>query len=136
MTHAIETRVEFDAAPERVWRALTDGNELAQWFPDAAAFDMSPGVDGAFVWEKHGSYAARVEAFEPPTYLAWRWVRDPNTDIDTAVTTLVEFRLHARDEGGTILDLRESGFERDEDRESNVGGWKHELGELVEFLSG
>jgi hypothetical protein len=40
----------------------------------------------------------------------------------------------SRDDGGTTLKLRESGFERPEDRRDNVGGWKHELGELVEYL--
>ena len=135
MIEAIEKRVELDADPDRVWRALTDARELAQWFPDAGAFDLAAQTDGAFVWKNHGSYAVRVEAFEPPTYLAWRWVRDAETDIDTGVTTLVEFRLLARDGGGTILDLRESGFERAEDRESNVNGWNHELGELADLVT-
>lgn len=135
MIEAIEKRMEFDVAPERVWRALTDGGELAQWFPDTA-FDLSPGAKGAFVWKEHGSYPVRVEAFEPPSYLAWRWVSNPGTDVGSGSTTLVEFRLLPRDGGGTILDLRESGFERDKDREANVGGWKHEFGELAEFLAG
>ena len=135
MIDAIEKRVEFDAAPERVWRALTDGSELVQWFPDAGAFDMGPGANGEFVWADHGSYPAKVEAFEPPTYLAWRWTSNVKADAGTGSETLVEFRLRPRDGGGTTLELRESGFARDEDREANVGGWKQELGELAEFLA-
>ena len=136
MIDAIEKRLEFDAEPERVWRALTDGAELAQWFPDAGAFDMAPGAEGAFTWAKHGSHAARVEAFEPPTYLAWRWVKRPEMDLETGETTLVEFRLGPRDGGGTVLDLRESGFLREQDRQENDGGWKSELGELTQYLQG
>jgi uncharacterized protein YndB with AHSA1/START domain len=134
MIDAIEKRVEFDVEPERLWRALTDAAELTQWFPDRAT-DMAPGADGAFFWEKHGSYAFRVEAFEPPTFLAWRWVRDANSDLDGSVTTLVEFKLSRRGGGGTILDLRESGFVREEDRKDNDGGWDHELGELSALLA-
>jgi len=33
-----------------------------------------------------------------------------------------------------ILLLKESGFATEQSREENLGGWKHELGELVEFL--
>ena len=134
MIDAIDKRVELDAEPERVWRALTDGAELAKWFPDEAS-DVAADTNGAFFWEKHGSYAFRVEAFEPPSFLAWRWVRDADGGFDDGVTTLVEFRLRPRDGGGTVLDLRESGFVREEDRKDNDGGWDHELGELCALLS-
>ena len=136
MIEIIEKRMELDAEIDRVWRALTDGAELAQWFPDVGAFDMAPGAEGAFTWANHGSYAARVVAFEPPGFLAWRWVRDPEMNLDTGVTTLVEFRLTARDGGGTVLHLRESGFVRERDRQDNEGGWKSELGELTRYLQG
>ena len=134
MIEAIEKRVEFDVEPERVWRALTEGAELSRWFPDKAD-DMAAESEGALFWESHGSFAFRVEAFEPPTFLAWRWVRKPGDEIDGSYTTLVEMRLAPRDGGGTVLDLRESGFEREKDRQDNDGGWDHELGELSEYLA-
>jgi uncharacterized protein YndB with AHSA1/START domain len=134
MIAAIEKTIELDAEPERVWKALTVGNELARWFPDVSAFDMEPDAHGAFTWEQHGSYAARVEAFEPPSLLTWRWVRKRDTDVESGQTTLVEFRLRPRPGGGTILDLRESGFARPEDRQDNNNGWDQELGELVCYL--
>lgn len=136
MIEAIETRVELDAEPERVWRALTVGTELARWFPDGGAFDLGAEGEGAFTWREHGAFAVRVEAFEPPTFLAWRWARDPDTALDGGVSTRVEFRLSARAGGGTLLELRESGFVREEDRKANVGGWKHELGELAALVAG
>ncbi len=134
MIDSIEKRMEFNAEPDRVWRALTDAGELAQWFPDVGAFQMQEGAEGAFTWQNHGSYAARVEVFEPPHLLAWRWVREPQMDLDTGVTTLVEFKLKARPGGGTILELCESGFVRENDRKDNDGGWDSELGELILFL--
>ncbi|MDH3523413.1 MAG: SRPBCC domain-containing protein [Acidobacteriota bacterium] len=136
MIDAVEKRMEFDAAPERVWRAITDGAELASWFPDVSAFDLAPGAEGAFTWKSHGSFAARVEAFEPPAYLAWRWVQRAGDDVDGSGTTLVEFRLSARAGGGTVLELRESGFVREEDRKDNDGGWDSELSQLAVFLDG
>ena len=134
MIEAIEKRVEFDASPERVWRALTLGEELCCWFPNESAFTMSAGEEGTFVWTDHGAYLARVERFDPPHSLAWRWVHKPEMDLETGTTTLVEFQLTERPDGGTILDLRESGFIRREDRRDNDGGWDAELSELVVHL--
>lgn len=136
MIDAIERRVEFDAEPQRVWTAITAGDELGTWFPNAGAFDLAPGAEGDFVWENHGAYAVRVEAFDPPRHVAWRWARDADTAIDDGPSTLVEFTLTPRPGGGTVLELRESGFVRQEDRESNVSGWKAELAELVEMIDG
>jgi hypothetical protein len=38
-------------------------------------------------------------------------------------TTLVEWSLEERADGGTTLRLRESGFTRPEDRAGNEEGW-------------
>jgi uncharacterized protein YndB with AHSA1/START domain len=118
-----------------VWRALTLGDELASWFPDGGAFDLAPEAEGRFVWKEHGRYAVRVEVFEPPRRLAWRWAKDTEVDLDAGANTLVEFTLSERPGGGTVLELRESGFATPEHLESNTGGWRAELGELAAFLA-
>lgn len=135
-TLVIEKTLEFAAPVDRVWRALTEPSELARWFPDRVEqAEVAAGADGRFVWAQHGRFAFRIEAYEPPTRLVWRWARDPETPLDDGVTTEVEWVLEARPDGGTILRLRESGFQRPEHRESNKKGWDAELGELVELLA-
>lgn len=131
---AIERTLELRAAPERVWRALTEPSEIARWFGDTAELEASAGAEGWFGWKAHGRFAVRVERCEPPRRFAWRWARNSDTPIGEGPSTLVEWELLPRDDGGTTLKLRESGFERPEAREENVGGWKHELGELVDHL--
>lgn len=131
---AIERTLELRAAPERVWRALTEAGEIARWFGDTAEIEAREGAEGWFGWEKHGRFAVRVERCEPPRRFAWRWARKKDTPLDESPSTLVEWELQARGDGGTTLKLRESGFERPEDREDNVGGWKSELGDLLELL--
>lgn len=135
MSEMIEKRMELDAEIDRVWRALTLGDELASWFPDGGAFDLGPAAEGRFVWKNHGRYAVRVEVFEPPHRLAWRWAKDPDVELDAGTNTLVELTLSERPGGGTILELRESGFVTPEHLEGNTGGWRSELGELVEYLA-
>ena len=134
MIAAIEKRVELDQSPEEVWRALTDPTEVAGWFGDSASFSPELGGEGWFGWEKHGRFAMRVEAFEPPTRFAWRWAREAGSSLDESDSTLVEWTLLPREGGGTTLLLKESGFASEEYRRLNVDGWQEELAHLVDYL--
>jgi uncharacterized protein YndB with AHSA1/START domain len=136
MIGTVEKRLELPAAPERVWRAITAGEELSRWFPDRVdGGDLVVGADGGWVWENHGRYAFRVEVMEPPTRLVWRWAREPDTALEDAATTTVEWLLEPGADGGTTVRLRESGFLRPEDRSENDAGWDAELGELQALLA-
>lgn len=134
MSLTIERKLEFDLPPERVWRALTEPAELASWFGDHAELDLQPGGTGWFGWDEHGRFAVRVEMVDPPHLLAWRWCHEPDTPVEQGPATLVEWRLTPRPGGGTVLELRESGFESRAHWEENTRGWQHELGELTEHL--
>jgi uncharacterized protein YndB with AHSA1/START domain len=123
------------ATPSRVWKALTDPAELAQWFSDERADVVAePGKEGQWVWKNHGSYAVRFDVVDPPSRLVWSWARDPDVPLGETVVTTVEFRLEPNDDGGTTLSVRESGFVRERDRRDNDTGWDKELGELMEYL--
>jgi uncharacterized protein YndB with AHSA1/START domain len=137
MTDAIERTLELDVSPERVWRALTDPEELSAWFPDdAREMDVRPAGDGWWHWEAHGSYAVRFDVVDRPRRLVWTWAREPGVSIEESPTTTVEWRLEPRDDGsGTRLHLREEGFLTPEDRAQNVEGWNRELAELRHHLS-
>lgn len=131
----IERELDLAAPPDRVWQALTDPLELAAWFSQAADFAPVADHDGWLQWAEHGRFAVRVEAADPPRYLAWRWAREPDAPIDTGVTTLVEWWLEPTADGGTHLRLRESGFERTADRSINTLGWLHGLAALGRHLA-
>lgn len=131
----IDKTIELLAPAERVWRALTDAQELVRWFPDHASVDLRPGGDGSWDWDKHGTFAVRFEIVEPPHHLVWRWSRDPKVPVDVGVTTRVEFTLTRRHDGGTTLRLEETGFTTEKHHAQNVSGWDHELRELVEYVS-
>lgn len=136
MIDAIERTLELSASPERVWKALTDPEELAQWFPDETE-DLNVRANGGgwWRWEKHGRYAVRFEVVEPPRRLVWSWSHEPDKAIHEVPTTRVEWTLTPRAGGGTTLTVRESGFLTEEHRKQNTEGWEHELGELRAHLS-
>ena len=134
---AIERTLELAAPPERVWRAISDADELARWFPERAEWDLRPGGSGEFFWEGHGAFPVRVEAVDPPRYLAWRWGIEAEVALDAdEEPTLVEWWLDPRDDGGTTLRMRESGFRTPTHRDGNDEGRTEELAELAAMLEG
>ena len=133
---AIERVLQLKASPARVWRALTDSSELARWFPDRADIDFSPGATGTMFWEGHGEFAVVVDSVDPERYLAYRWANEPGPLTDATSLNLVEWWLERREDGGTTLRLRESGFTDAEARAGDDEGWTEELAELVDLLGG
>ena len=134
MIDPIERTVELGVPPERVWRALTEAEELSRWFGSSAELEPRTGAEGWFGWSGHGRFAVRVEDVQEPARFAWRWAREEDVPLAESPSTLVEWELVPRGDGGTTLTLRETGFDRPQDREQNLRGWRAELGDLEEHL--
>jgi uncharacterized protein YndB with AHSA1/START domain len=130
----VEKTLELRASVAEVWRAISDPAELSRWFGHRADLELQPGAEGAFIWDEHGRYACRVEEVEAPYHLVWSWVHVPDVPFSSAPATRVEWTLTKRDDGGTTLHVRESGFLTDEHHGQNDQGWDEELAELVELL--
>ena len=135
MTADVLKTLHLKAPQSVVWRALTEPEQLAQWFPDRTDLQPVPGAEGVFDWEKHGKFAVRLEEIVPESRLVWSWARKPDIPLNAGHRTRVEWSLEPSAEGGTILNLRESGFQNEKGRAENDGGWDQELGELVTHLA-
>lgn len=117
-TDRIEKRVLLRAPRSRVWRALTSAEEFGEWFRVKLEREFAEGatVRGTITYPgyEHLTMEMQIERMEPERLFSYRWhpyaVR---TDVDYAAepTTLVEFRLDEA-EGGTLLIIVESGFDR------------------------
>jgi uncharacterized protein YndB with AHSA1/START domain len=134
----ITRTIDINAPIQRVWDALTKAELIAQWFGDAAEFEAIPGGTGFFGWTAHGKFRVVVEQADAPHTLVYRWAhRETDAEPVPGNSTVVRFELTEID-GGTRLDLCESGFENLADpttaHAENTGGWTAELGELVEYL--
>jgi uncharacterized protein YndB with AHSA1/START domain len=132
---AIERRLDLRATPERVWRALTDPEELSRWFGTSASFRPEAGAAGWIGYEEEGRFHLRVEAVDAGHHLAWRWAHDADTRVDAGPSTLVEWWLEPSSDGGTTLRLRESGFLAERDVDMNTYGWFDELADLANHLA-
>lgn len=132
--NVVEKTLELSATLDQVWQALTEPQELGQWFPDRTDLQPGAGNTGWFDWEHHGKFAVRIDEIRPRERLVWTWAREPGVALETVYRTTVEWTLEPRSDGGTTLHLRESGFVDPTSREENDQGWDQELGELVEYL--
>ena len=131
---AAEGRVRIDAPVQRVWRALTDPEDLERWFPLEAR--VEPGVGGSvwLSWRNEFAGSSKIVAWEPPRHLAyaWGWTED-------APPQVTEFTLDG-DGGSTVLRVVTSGFpagaEWDDIVEGTRTGWSFELRSLKSYLEG
>jgi uncharacterized protein YndB with AHSA1/START domain len=115
----------LDAPPERVWRALTDPEELAGWL---APTEIDLRVGGQILIS-FGDAQERgtIQELREPEVLAYTW-NESKTD------SLVRFEL-IPDGRGTHLTLTHT-FEGDVDLPSYGGGWHHHLEVLAGQVSG
>ena len=125
---------EFDLhhSPEKVWRALTDPELLAEWLLPAIGLELEPGAEFMFKTQPYpgwdGTVNCRFIEIEPQRKLSYAWTVP---FLDTVVT----FSL-APSASGTRLSLVQSGFTPEQKRESGGAryGWKMMGGKLVDLL--
>jgi len=95
------------APPATVFAALTEPAGLVGWFLSAATIEARAGGAFAFDWLQGYHMDGRVLDCRPPRSVAFLW-RDPGPD-GAMIETRVDFVLSAQ-EGGTLLELKHSGF--------------------------
>ncbi|HKY49580.1 MAG TPA: SRPBCC domain-containing protein [Acidimicrobiia bacterium] len=133
-TETISFEFDLHHSPEKVWRALTDPELLAEWLLPVAGLELERGASFTYTappqpgWD--GTVKCRFLEIEAHKKLSYTWVVG---DIDTVVT----FSLIPT-EFGTRLDLVQTGFKGDQRK--NFGGarygWNLMGGKLVELLAG
>ena len=127
----IEFSVAIDAPVEAVWKALTDADELTNWFPLEAR--VSPGKGGVLRLSWGGNMAgeAPITLWEPNRRFRWVEGEDPATQV------VVDFFLETQ-KGKTVVRLVDSGFGSSADWEdyydSKHCGWDFELRSLRHYL--
>jgi uncharacterized protein YndB with AHSA1/START domain len=147
MSDFIKKQIELKAPVSRVWHALTDYRQFGAWFRVnlegpftegrvTRGRNTYPGVEN-FLMEFF------VEKIEPQSFFAYKWhpyAIQPEVDYSQETPTLVEFRLEPI-AGGTLLSVRESGFDaipaarRDEAFRKHESGWSWQLGNIETYVT-
>jgi uncharacterized protein YndB with AHSA1/START domain len=93
----VTREIVFPVPPDEVWEALTDPEQLEEWFANDVEFDPREGGEGVFRWDDGEERHATVVEAAPGERLVLDW-----DDEGTVELTLEEV------EEGTRLLVRES----------------------------
>ena len=127
----------FSAPPERIWKALTDVEEMRRWYFDLKEFKPEVGFEFEFIVEHEGMkyhHLCKITEVIPKEKLAYTW-RYKGHEGDSLVT----FELFA-DGDKTRLKLTHEGLETFPKtpsfaRKSFMEGWTQIIGSsLKEFV--
>jgi uncharacterized protein YndB with AHSA1/START domain len=120
---AVVYELVYPHSPERVWRALAEPAELAQWLMPSAGFAAVAGQRFTMSCEPFGAIEAEVLAADPPRRLSLRWV---NAAFGSTVVT---FELSAVADG-TLLRMEHDGWTdaAAAARDQFDSGWHAKLG--------
>jgi uncharacterized protein YndB with AHSA1/START domain len=104
----VTREIVFPTSPDEVWEALTDPEQLEQWFANDVELDPRPGGAGVFRWDDGEERRATVVVAEPRERLVFDW--DDEGEVEFVVEEIEEgTRLRVREtspEWSTALALR------------------------------
>ncbi len=128
----------MNAPTEKVWKAITDKEQMKQWYFDLAEFKPEVGFEFSFVGgskEKSYVHLCKITEVVPGKKLqySWRYEEYPGNSF-------VTFELFPEG-NGTRLKLTHEGLEtfptdnKDFARSSFEAGWTHIIGKsIIEFV--
>ncbi|HEV3402941.1 MAG TPA: SRPBCC domain-containing protein [Gaiellaceae bacterium] len=93
----VTREIVLPAPREEVWAALTEAEQLAEWFANDVELDLHEGGEGVFRWGDGDERRAVIEEIDEARRLALRFEDDG----------LVELELDDAD-GGTLLVVTET----------------------------
>jgi uncharacterized protein YndB with AHSA1/START domain len=108
---------------EKVWRAITEPEHLAAWFPSSVDGDRRAGAPLEFRFDEETVLDGEMIAFEPPHLMEMRWGDDV-------------LRFELRSEGSrTVLELTDTTPEQGKTAR-DAAGWHEKLDQLIHHVDG
>jgi uncharacterized protein YndB with AHSA1/START domain len=100
--------IVFPSTPDEVWQALTEADQLEEWFANDVELDPRPGGAGVFRWDDGDERRATVVVADPGERLVLDW--DEEGEVEFVLEEVEEgTRLLVREtspEWSTALELR------------------------------
>lgn len=132
-TRTLAIEREFSYPPEKIWRALTEGELIKQWLMDN---DFQPVLGHQFKFRStpvpnwNGIIDCEVLVVEPNKKLSYTWGT-------LGMGTVVVWTLAATSTG-TVLRMEQSGFGSDQDAayKGATYGWNKFIGGMERVIAG
>jgi uncharacterized protein YndB with AHSA1/START domain len=143
---AVISDIDIAAPAERVFRALTEPDQLTRWFTNESCpvkfWKMDARLGGSYSYATDRSKVAvngvnefqchgKILEFDPPRLLVYTWIANWHLYKDTETTVRWELIPTA---SGTHVKVTHSGLARDaEARKDYSGGWTGVVEQLKQF---
>jgi uncharacterized protein YndB with AHSA1/START domain len=129
----VKLTVHMNAAPEKVYRALTEPEALNRWMAKDASVDLRVGGRFDLGWQappeiEHSGFPMEILELVPNQKLTISW---PDWRGDAAVPSQSVTWLLEPEGDGTRVTLIHSGFVRTVDLSDYPFGWGHFLSEMA-----
>jgi uncharacterized protein YndB with AHSA1/START domain len=142
-TLEVTKNIIIDAPPEVVFKAITDQNQLTNWFPDQAVLETKVGGKMKFSFYKNSKrgtqecgrdrdyfHEGTITEFILDKKISYTWEDSYEPDFPRTVVT---WELEKIDNDKTNLKLLHTGFKADEKVKQYDEGWSHFLDELIKY---
>ncbi|WP_165822706.1 SRPBCC domain-containing protein [Paenibacillus montanisoli] len=131
----------MEAPLERVWRAVTEAEQLSQWYAPGSPWDIPELRKGACAWFHHSpnehhpgteavTMRATISAVDAPRRFAMRWEFDDGPEGMMTTFLLEEVA------GFTYVTMTETGCETEEQTRQTEAGYTMSLANLKALLEG
>jgi uncharacterized protein YndB with AHSA1/START domain len=134
-SETLSFEIDLQHSPQKVWRALTEPELLAQWLLPVTGLDLAQGAAFTFNTRPVGGWdgvvKCRVLENDAHKKLSYAWVVG-DMELDTVVT----FTLSPRP-SGTRLSIVQSGFKPHQKQAFGGAryGWNMMGGKLIDLLA-
>lgn len=139
----VKKTIEIDASPEVVFKALTNIEDLTQWFPDKGIFEPRVGGKMRFTFyasprmDKDHLLEGKIVEFVQNKKLSYTFIADKTylPDGKPVPDTLVTWNLEEIGKNKTRVTLVHSGFTKDMANmfKEVTAGWGHFVPRLVQY---
>ena len=140
---AVERTIWINARRERVWQAVTEPDQLSQWYAtyyhwDIPALEVGTTVRFYNKDDQADAQIATIEVVDPPREFTVRWQPDKEYPEVSLITSF----LLVEENGGTRATINESGYERLSDvvrqqwLEATGGGYTMSMENLRAYIEG
>ena len=135
----IELEVIIHATPATVWKALSSGEGLKQWFPPIAEGGGSAGADVLLSWGNGMEWLTKTTAWEENRHLQWSDPPYPDkSEPSETIQMAIDWYIETATGGRCVVRLVHSGFGTganwDDQYSGNSEGWKYFLFNLRQYL--
>lgn len=133
-TKTITKQRFLKATPERVFKALTQKEELEKWFVQEAVIDLKPGGVIQTNWAPGMGEHGKVKEVKPPHLFRFTWEGQFSPSPTTLTFTLT------KEKDGTLLTLTHSGigtgagWEAYTNMDQEDKGWEAHLKDLTSWI--